>query len=123
SFAFRLDVQFWYREAPFPLQPSGFLYDPGVSLDDPPIHWPGMVSLGLSTRGKLRWLKAVPPRFSDPARSRARCDWEPLFAAAGLSSANFKPVEPVRTPPQGCDERVAWTGSDPQLSGVELRVE
>ncbi|MBI1853424.1 MAG: serine/threonine protein kinase [Planctomycetes bacterium] len=114
-------AQFWYRESPYSLQPSGVTGR--TSSDDPPIQWPGMVSLGLSARGKLDWLEAAPPSSSDPSRSGARCDWDPLFAAAGLNRADFKPVPPRRTPPQGCDERVAWTGPDPEEPGVELTVE
>jgi serine/threonine-protein kinase len=120
-----LEAEFWYREAPFSLQPGDFAW--GVSSDDPPLRWPGMVSLGLSTRGKLRWLEAtpsIPPRqLSDPIRSGARCDWQPLFAAAGLVSAEFKPVESRRTPLQAFDERMAWTGPDPRDSQAELTVE
>ena len=128
SMSWSYGVQFWYREAPFSLQPSDLnWFDWGVSSDDPPIHWEGMVSLWLSTGGELRWLEAVPPDLSwylpKPARSGAHCNWEPLFAAAGLSSAEFKSVEPEMTPPQGCDERAAWVGPDPQHSRAELRVE
>jgi tRNA A-37 threonylcarbamoyl transferase component Bud32 len=115
-----IDVLFWYREAPFSLQPAEF--DWRVSPDDPPLHWPGMVSLGLSMSGKLRWLEAIPPTL-DPTRSGAHCDWEPVFEAAGLKLADFKPCdpsEPTFTPPLACDEQASWLGPDPWTHGVGL---
>jgi len=117
--------QFWYREAPFSLQPSTF--GTRLSWDNPPTHWAGMVSLGLSTRGKLRWLEAIPP--SSAATSGAgsdgppSCDWEPLFSAAGLSPADFHQVEPQRRPTQRYDERAAWVGPHPERAGVDVTIE
>src|SRR5262245_3183750 len=114
--------QFWYREAPFSLQPSGF--HSRVTAHDPPNHAERMVALGLSTKGELRWLEAVPPgRGSFDTSPSGPCDWKPLFTAAGLSLADFRPVEPRRTPTQGCDERVAWVGPHPEVAGIETTVE
>jgi len=115
------DAVFWYREAPFSLQPGRFYS--GITPDDPPLHWPGMVSIQLSTRGKLERLEAVRAKSEDSARSETRCDWAPLFAGAGLALADFKPLEGQEfTPPQSWDERATWTGSDPREPGTERKV-
>jgi len=116
----RPDAQFWYREAPFSLQVSPF--DSRVSPDDPPLHWPGMVLLRLSTRGKLEGLEAVPPRVTEPNTRVAHCDWAPLFAAAGLALADFTPTDASAfTPPQTWDERAAWKGVDRVVCAASLR--
>jgi len=111
-------AQFWYREAPFSLQASPF--SPRVSADDPPLHWPGMVLVRLSARGKLEGLEAVPRLDSEPTPFDVHCDWAPFFAAAGLALADFTPTdERLFAPPRAWDERAAWKGSAPAEPGVE----
>jgi hypothetical protein len=53
----------------------------------------------------------------------ARVDWSALFADAGLDPTAFVPVAPEWTPYMYADRRVAWTGTLPDRSDIELRVE
>jgi hypothetical protein len=50
-------------------------------------------------------------------------DWSPLFKAAGLDMAQFKPATPEWIPPAWSDTRAAWTGAAPGRPDVPLRVE
>ena len=50
-------------------------------------------------------------------------DWSPLFEAAGLDMAQFKPATPEWIPPVWSDTRAAWTGVAPGRTTVPLRVE
>jgi serine/threonine-protein kinase len=81
------------------------------SADDPPPNEPGMASVLLDSRGRLRQLLAVPESEAVSTASEAEPDWAPLFAAAELDAAEWTPVEPSRAAPVYATSLWAWTGS------------
>ena len=86
-------------------------------------RFPGMVSIELDTRGRLRRLEAVPPDLTDSADDTNEPDWGALFAAASLDPENFSPVEPRWFPPRYADRRAAWDGIYPDAPEIPIRVE
>ncbi len=65
---------------------------------------------------------AVPPQMEKAAASPAP-DWAPLFSAAHLDPARFKPDDPQWTPLAATDVRAAWTGKYPGSPELPIRVE
>ena len=121
-------VHFWYRQSPRDLVTWNFFGDefriPGlVGTEDPPLGESGMVSLETSPSGSLFSFQAVPPQVDPSPAPTGEPDWAPLFAAAGLDAARFKPVTPKWNPLAASDRRAAWEGEYPGLPGVPLRVE
>jgi serine/threonine-protein kinase len=114
-------VRYWYRQSPTQFDPAAM--DETVSLEDPPSTISGMASVLLDTTGRLLYLSVVPPQHDSTAAPAAEPTWDALFAAAGLDVARFTPVEPEWLPPHFADQRVAWTGPDPEYPDREIRVE
>jgi len=114
---------FWYRESPRPLQTEQFGGPGMVTLGDPPLRVSGMVSLMLDSAGRLVYLEAVPPQMEDSPPAQKPLDPAPLFTAAGLDLAQFKPAEPHWTPLASVDARAAWTGIFPGRPENPIRVE
>src|SRR3984957_1184516 len=114
---------FWYRESPRPLETNNY-QDPGqVTLGDPPLQISGMVSVLLDPNGRLVHLEAVPPQMETGPASPMPLDAAPLFTAAGLDLAQFKPAEPRWNPLAAIDARAAWTGIFPGRPENPIRVE
>ncbi len=140
-------IEFWYRQSPRYLEPEIFFGgDPvngAVTADDPPRDISGMTYAVLDPSGRLEEFEAVPPQREEvksetatgavlkagataaatAGATAATPDWSPLFKAAGLDVAQFKPATPEWTPPTWSDTRAAWTGTAPGRSDVPLRVE
>jgi hypothetical protein len=112
---------FWYRSSPEPLVPKAPDWAP--SLDDPPSTLPGMVTITLDVRGRLNQLQAVPPRRAEDRTAVAGAAWPPLFAAAGLTMADFTPATPEWVPLSYADERAAWEGPFRGDAKTRIRVE
>jgi eukaryotic-like serine/threonine-protein kinase len=115
-------IRFWYRESPTYLVPhrtTEFF----ASEADPPLSVPGMVTLELDTRGRLRRLEAVPSERDLPGGQASEPDWTVLFAQAKLDPASFAAVEPRWRPPAFADRRAAWDGRYPDAPEIPIRVE
>jgi eukaryotic-like serine/threonine-protein kinase len=115
-------VLFWYRQSPEPLVANRFWSGGRIRVSDPLPTVAGAMSLQLDTHGRLFSFAAVPEaehRGTGPTEVR----WEPLFAAAGLDSAKFTPVDATLTPPVFADRRAAWDGTYPDNPSVPIRID
>jgi serine/threonine-protein kinase len=112
-------VSFWYRQHRHPLVPwrSGW-----VKPADPPCDDPGMIQVGLDTRGRLWWLEVVSPRIDEPTEHVPTPDWRILFEEAGLDIDEFETTAPTFQWNVFSDTRAAWRGTYPQAPDVEIRV-
>lgn len=117
-----LTLYFWYRQSPRYL--TAWRYFSGyVSLADPPMESPGMVSMILDLRGRLVEFQAVPPQVISRNGDSAQPDWKSLFAEAGMDLAKFATATPQWTPPGFADQQIAWQGPHPDHADVPIRVE
>jgi predicted Ser/Thr protein kinase len=116
-------IVFWYRESPRPLVTEDFQGQGQVSLGDPPMQISGMVSVLLDPSGRLVYLEAVPPQLENQPAMPKPLNAAPLFTAAGLDLAQFKPAEPQWNPLAPIDSRAAWTGIFPGRPENPIRVE
>jgi tRNA A-37 threonylcarbamoyl transferase component Bud32 len=112
---------FWYRASPAALVPKAPDWAP--SLDDPPPIVPGMLTITLDDRGRLHQLQAEPPRQPEDRAATPGAAWPPLFAAAGLSLADFSTVTPQWIPLSFTDEHAAWEGPFRGDTKTRIRVE
>jgi serine/threonine-protein kinase len=120
-------LRFWYRQAAAKLDPKlliGGVNSVGVvprllARNGAIPMSPGSALVELDTRGRLLRLEAVPPQ--EPSGGKA--DWRPLFDAAELDVAAFRPAPPSRVLPLGGDDRQAWVGRYPLAPWPEVRVE
>ncbi len=112
-------MNFWYRQSPGPMVPTE---SPDVSPSDPAMTVPGMVSVTLSSSGKLIKFHAVSPEVEDPKGPSADPDWGALFAAAGLDMKRFTLSGPKLLPPVPFDARAEWDGSSAQDPATLLHV-
>ncbi len=119
-------LEFWYRAAGSELMGVEFhndLLTPDiVTFTDPAPIECGMVNLRLDAEGRLISFQAIPPQREDPLKEVPVADWNALFAAAGLDSAQLQSDPPRWAWLAASDTRVAWIGKWP---GTErpLRVE
>ena len=111
----RVGICFVYRQSPGVPDPgtgTASYLEPRsgeVRRDDPPFRTSGMVRVILTPEGRLTHFSAVPPSFEETGLPEAQPDWAPLFAEAGLASADLQPAAAVWTPPVASDGRAAWT--------------
>jgi len=97
-------------------------------MESPANTDPGMIRLVLDATGRLvrldvrPWLPAAATIGSGSA-AETNPDWTRLFAAAGLDSSLFSPVEPRQIPPMAFDTGLAWTGRYFANRPEEVRVE
>jgi hypothetical protein len=114
---------FWYRSSPRGLVPM----NPTLSIPspaDPPLNDTGMATVVLDTTGRLAEFNAVGPQLESAAPPMTTpVDWKVFFNAAGLDMARFTAVTPDWVPRNYADARLAWTGSTPEVPGVDIRVE
>jgi tRNA A-37 threonylcarbamoyl transferase component Bud32 len=103
------EIRFWYRESDAALQTTSLgnlLQPPGrVTSSDPPLA-PGMLTIEMDSRGRVRYFAAM-PRFQ-PAPSHP--DWKTLFDRAGLDLSHFTETPAGRLPPVPGDSLLQWTG-------------
>jgi hypothetical protein len=114
-------IRFWYRESPRYLVPHR-ITEFFPSEQDPPLTVPGMVSVELDSRGRLRRLQAVPVP-GETAENAGEVEWAPLLAAAGLEPGGLSPARPEWPPSTGADRTLAWKGNYPSASDIPIRVE
>jgi hypothetical protein len=113
-----LGIWFWYRESAGYVAPHTGFPQP---LDPPLESGDALVITDL--RGRLRLLHAIPPEADFSTEPRVAPDWSLLFAAAGLASTDFAPVQPTRVPHAGFDARAAWSGILRDAGDLPIRVE
>lgn len=104
---------FWYRQSPVSLVAS----DIAITPENPPRRVPGEALVLLDPEGRLYHLEVVPARNSPPGVSGPDPDWALLLRAAGLDPARLSPAEPLRPPKVFADQRAAWKGDLPGVSG------
>ncbi|MBM3760949.1 MAG: serine/threonine protein kinase [Acidobacteria bacterium] len=107
----------WYRESPEWLitRPTGT----EIGDENPPPTVPGMTDVMLNGLGQLRSFSIVPRVDA----SREPVDVEVVFRLAGLEKKSFEEVPAEFSPRFGFDERLAFRGPHPELSGVQLNLE
>ena len=114
----------WYRQSPRPLVPQNVVGR--VFFNDPPVRISGMVNLFVDPRGRLTFLKAVPPQHEEPGEGTegsSEAPWAVAFEAAGLDLERFAGVTPEWLPEAYCNQRAAWTGTYTDQPEPEIRVE
>jgi len=121
-------IHFWFRNSPDMIVPLST--KARITVHDPPMTVPGMVTVLLDPRGRLDKLTAVPPQHDDTATTttttttiKQDTNWTTLFEAAGLDITNFEVAASEWTPPAFADERRAWVGSYPDFPGTKIRIE
>jgi len=82
-----------------------------------------MTTVVIDPEGRLVRLNAVPPQVEARPEQIRPLNWNALFDAAGLDMNAFKPAIPEWTPLLYADTRAAWTGPQPGLETVQLRIE
>lgn len=112
--------QFWYRESPVALMPGR---SDRVAYLDPAPNFEGMLNLRLDLRGRLLEFRAIPNAVQTAASASTTVDWAPAFAAAKLDPSRFTHAAPEFTPPVGCDQRAAWSGSLADHADIPIRLE
>jgi serine/threonine-protein kinase len=116
-------IEYWYRQAPFPLAAQTSSSGGRTTLTDPPSTDPGMLTVVLDGNGSLEQFTAVPPRHENPPAEMRAPDWAPLFGAANLDPAKFKSAPPEWSPPVATDTRAAWTGFYRDRTDLPVRIE
>jgi len=82
-----------------------------------------MLNLTLDSRGRVVYLKAVPPQFDESDAPATDPDWAALFDEAGLELESFAPTQPQWVGEAYCDTRAAWLGAYTGQPEPEVRVE
>jgi len=119
-------VIFWYRQSPRSLvsfSPQDNLIWGRITPTEPSESLSGMELVNLSADGRLLHFEAVPPQVDESAGEARPPNWNPLFTAAGLDPAKFKPVSPKWFPLAWGDTRAAWEGTWPGRTDIPLRIE
>jgi len=97
-------VRFFYRQSPRPMIPNNLFAS--VDSNHPASDVPGMVSVVLDSRGRLREFSAVPmPAEQHEVRAP---EWSVLLSEAGFSSAEVSPDRGAVVPPVAFDMRQDW---------------
>jgi hypothetical protein len=113
-------LSYWFRQSPELLVAAhhnrGSLTPGMVEFDDPPPTFSGMVRLRLDSAGRLLYFEAIPAEKEEQASNGVAPDWQPLFAAADLKVADFRPATPAWAPLASADSRAAWDGTWPGTS-------
>ncbi len=112
-------VRFYYRQSPEYLKSPP---DGQITPQRPPLNVPGMLSVYLDSRGRLRGFEAVAPREDRPDAAPPIAP-AVLFQSAGLDFSNFREVQPSHVPPLPFDSRRAWTGRASGVASSEVTVE
>jgi hypothetical protein len=101
-------MHFVYRQSPQPMIPQD--YYSFLDSSDPPANVPGMISVVLDARGRLREFSVVP--VAGEKHEATPPDWSALLAEAGIASAQPAAQEPAVVPPTAFDGRHDWLASE-----------
>jgi serine/threonine-protein kinase len=101
--------RFHYRQSPQPMVPDNLFSD--VDSNHPAADVPGMISVVLDGRGRLREFSTVP----SPAEKHGdhEPDWSVLLTEAGLASPEVTTEEDAVLPPVPFDVRRDWRATEP----------
>jgi serine/threonine-protein kinase len=135
GFRGRERAEFWYRQSPTSMTPHeislhGLPTPNVVTLNNPPLNVPNMVSLRLDSGGALREFVTVPGVKREGATATSPADWNgavrPLlqkaFQRAGLQLVDYgEPQPPHRNPPFFAD--VVWEFRSTETDTFTGRVE
>jgi hypothetical protein len=116
-------IYFWYRQSPEFMVSKD---DIGmVTIDEPARNVPGMRTVVLDCDGRLKRLEVMPDAKmgTSSASMITAADFAPLFAAAQLNRADFKPVMPTQIPPMYVSSRFAWDGVYPESPDQKIHIE
>ena len=112
-------LSLWYRESAAGM--TTFSNFGSIDYWDPPTNEPGMISVRVDPNGKLLVFRAVPESLPTTKGPWTEPDWAPLFAAAGLTAAEWQPADPLWAPDQPSDTRRAWTKDTLRIEATALR--
>jgi protein kinase-like protein len=101
-------VLFVYRQSPRPMNPRELYSD--VDTNDPAMDVPGMITVVLDARGRLREFIAVPATVA--GQGVAVPDWAALLLEAGFLSARVSTKDGTVVPPTAFDVRQDWQASE-----------
>jgi hypothetical protein len=110
-----------YRRSPSLLIPNSSSA-PVVTVADPPADAPGDIQVTVDAQGRLRDMRAMPPREQLPAQDVPPLPADAIFAEAGLEPSRFQPMAPTWTPPLPFDSRQEWIGSRAEAPEIPLRL-
>ena len=121
-------MYFWYRQSPGRFRPSsGWISRGRVGAGNPLWQVPGEAYVSLDVAGRLREFQILPrTRFAPPddaAKPVKEPDWPMLFDLAGLNFESFAPAQHRFTSRFRTDERMAWSGVDPEAPDIAIRVQ
>ena len=117
---------FFYRQSPDVMAPA----NPGLRISglDPPYEVSGMVTVYLSSDGRLVIFAAVPPQVEPTSAPVVDPNWSEMLAASGIDLASLKSAEPTWLPLTGFDRRFGWRGfyredpkSEMEISAASFR--
>jgi len=112
-------LSLWYRESARGMTP--FNNFGTITNSNPPVDQPGMIAIRVDPSGRLLSFRAVPPTLADTKGPWPEPDWQPLFAAAGLTMAEWQPSDPLRAPAQPSDLRRAWAKGALRIEAASMR--
>jgi len=101
-------VVFVYRQSPRPMNPRELYSD--VDTNDPAMDVPGMITVVLDARGRLREFSAVPATVA--MQGVAEPDWAGLLSEAGFQSAQVSMKDGNVVPPTAFDVRQDWQATE-----------
>ena len=111
----------WYRQSNRWMVPRNQALS--VTRDDPPPA-AGEVEITLDARNRhLLSFRAIPDGRGPAGTAGSEPDWRPLFDAAGLEIARFRPEAPGSQPAVGFDVRRAWLGTTAAAPDQPVRIE
>jgi serine/threonine-protein kinase len=115
-------IRYLYRENPVPMQPPMRSRSAAIiSSSEPPLGLPGSSLVLVDGLGRLLVVERAVPLGHTPVGGEP--DWRPLFAAAGLDPADFRPTKPNWNWLVPHDRHAAWVGVFPVRPDVTLTVE
>src|SRR4029077_18136713 len=103
-----VSMLFFYRQRPRPMIPGNLFSN--IDSDHPAADVPGMISVVLDARGRLREFSALPiPIEKHDARAP---EWSALLSEAGLTSAQLLSGMSAVMPPLAYDLRQDWQATE-----------
>jgi serine/threonine-protein kinase len=100
--------QFFYRQSSEPMVPGNLFSE--VDISHPAADVPGMISVVLDGRGRLREFSAVPSAVTTHAVREP--DWSSLLAEAGIAGAEATTENGSMLPPVPFDVRRDWRATE-----------
>jgi predicted Ser/Thr protein kinase len=97
--------------------------DGDVSAERPAPDSPGMISVLMDSKGRLRSFRAIAPHLDEGPPRDPPMDPVSAFRAAGLDMDQFQEVTPLFAPVLPFDKRQAWKGAFQGLPDTTVTVE